>query len=181
MPQIPLTHEIIRGCIAGSDGGEVNAKAAGIIRNIFFVLAAVCLLLPDMLWFSLVCVCAALLCMYLSHKNAQAIRFILEKKYTLKLDICENKKTVTSSEPGSDTYYFIFRDHGRLELHFPFVVANSTAVAHVPNLYDSTEPGDSFYLLCSEKGKVLYVFNRKYWSLSDSDFSQLNGIFTPNQ
>ena len=172
-----LTQKIVAGCIAGTDGGKQNQKITKILAIIMFVLGGIGLGAPI---FTVVCWGIAILCLVLREKSKKIVQAILEKNYTLHKDICINKGMSTFGD-GSPSPYLIFENAGRCEVNFPHAVIISEAVLSVPNLYETTKIGDTVYLLCVKKKRVLYFFNDKFWEIDTEEFSQTGKAFVPNK
>ena len=171
-----LTQKVVTGCIAGTDGGSQNAKFTLVLAIIMFVLGAIMALLSPVAL--LIFWAIAILILVLRAKNSSAIESVNHKKYILKEDVVISKRISVSTD-GPDSYYLVFEKSGQTELHFPFAVLNSEAALATPDLYDTAEVGDAFYLLCTENSRILYMFNSRFWEISTTDFFHYEYIFVP--
>jgi hypothetical protein len=170
-----LTHQIITGCIAGTDGGQQNHKIVTILGIVMFLLGGIGFWYPIV---AVICWGIALLCLVLIGKSKRIIRSVLRKEYVLREDVCTNKRVSASTE-GPDTKYLVCQKSGQVAVNFPYAILNSQAFRKTPDLYQDTEIGDTVYLLCTSKGYVLYVFNQRFWKINEEEFTQKDDLFTP--
>lgn len=163
-----LTQEIISGCIVGTDGGDQNHKIVKVLAIVMFAVGAIGLLFPII---TLICWGIGILCLVLNAKSKQIVQSVEKREYLLRADICTNKGTSTSVD-GPDSKYLSFEKSGRVEANFPYAIWNSQAVTKTPDLYGSTQIGDGVYLLCMTNGRVLYIFNQRYWQINQEEFTE---------
>ena len=100
--------------------------------------------------------------------------------YYLVEDMCVTKRKDKDEYEGNVTYisYLKFRTNGQLRLNFPFL---SYVPYSAEKIYEQAEAGDSFYLLCTHKHKVIYAFHKRFWELECAEFAESNGIFFPKE
>jgi hypothetical protein len=171
-----LSQDVIRGCISGTDAGKENHTLVIVLASIAFVIGALVLYFPVA---TLLCWGFSALCIVLLLKSQSLIRSIQKKEYVLQEELCVNKGISTSSE-GPDSPYLVFSQTGRVYTNFPHVIWNSKAMCATGDVYQTTQIGDTVYLLRVKK-QVLYVFSQRFWEIDETDFSQKENLFLPNE
>ena len=169
-----LNQAVIHGCIAGTDGGDQNHKIVKVLAIIMFIFGLIGLLFPII---TVICWGLALLMLWLVKRSQKVIQAITEKKYVLVEDVCV-RNGISRTTEGPDSPYLEFTKVGHVELSFPHAVLNSQAVLASPDLSSTTNVGDTFYLLQAD-GRVLYIFNSRFWQLSEEDFTKTGSQLFP--
>ena len=175
MNESVLTQKIVTECIAGTDGGRGNHKVVTIMAIVMFLLGGIGFWMPILM---VICWGVGILCLVLIARSKRIIRLILQKNYVLREDVCINKWVSTSTD-GPDSKYLVFQKSWQVEANFPMALINSQAFRKTPDVYEKTEVGDSVYLLCTSKGNVLFVFNQRFWKISEEEFARNEDVFTP--
>ena len=170
-----LTHSIVCECIAGSDRNAGSKKGVTVLAVILFAIGLIGFAIP---FVAPLCWGIAIVCLIMKKKSTAVTQAVLQKDYILRQDVCSNKGYSRSTE-GPDTPYLVFANTGHCDLSFPHARMYTEAALHVPNIYETTQIGDSVYLLCVEGNKILYVFSQEYWEVSSQEFSQNGDIFGP--
>ena len=107
-------------------------------------------------------------------------RTVANKDYYIFEKTCTEKAS-ESVDDFSDVHYLILTPYCKVS---PSVLNMSTRlpVNKLPDLYETTEIGDRFYVVCSTKGQVLYIYNQKYWILNTAEFTRMDeGQYVPNK
>ena len=158
-----LTKRIISDCIVGTDNGKTNTILVLVLVIIMF---ASVILSP-----------VAILALVILIKNKRVIQLVKQNRYVLQEEIVLNKDI--SSGDVSDSYYLYLSKTGRKELHFRYVLIKSEAYNTNYGIYETTEIGDTVYLLRAENGEVLYMFNERFWQIDENEFLQKGDQFVP--
>ena len=167
--QCIITKALINEWICGADESKKAYEFGFTLARVFAILGVILLIIP---FLGILCLGLACLFYALASKKMQLYTEIKNLNYWLSEDICLNK--TEEDDPDHDPYtwrYFHLKCHGKVELTFPDVPFYLTHhQSH--DLYNNTNHGDTVYLLCSSKKKILYIFHSKYWQLDKNDFAR---------
>lgn len=180
MEKIKLDKQTIRKLIKGDETrkGISNTTAGGCCGAIVIALSLFMFIIEPVM--GAVFLAIGCFILYLTVKSDNIVKDAEKLTYYLKTDTCTTKTTKTESFDSDETthYYLHFADYGKLHLNFPYInfVLNKLSAEVI---YNSAQAGDRFYLLCSSKNKVIYVFSEKDWELVESEFVKDGNIYRP--
>ena len=181
-----IDKKIIQQLMGVTVSGRISSSTAmrGITCIIFIVLVPVVFLIDKVTTgkpiFTALCFVGGCGCAYLAYRFEKLRQNARDGVYYITEDVCATKRKDKDEYEGSVTYihYLIFRKSGCLRLNFPF---SSCAPYSPEEIYEQAFAGDKFYLLWTNKHKVLYIFNERHWELDKSEFTDENGIYIPKE
>lgn len=174
MPKQTLTHAIIKKYIAGTDANRAKIFIRVCVA-IMFVIGIICATFSILLSLFIIALCVLML--VLSKRADNTVNKIRSKNYMIYKETCYGKgieKDVSSDSATTETCYLEISHFKRSYLNFPGYKAS-------PKIFESTEIGDSLYVVTDENHQILFLFNCKYWELDLNEFTKSDNRFIPNK
>ena len=156
--------------VSGLMGGKESHSNLMLIIAIFLILTII--LAPF-----------GILLLIVQQRTSKNNQIVLQNQYYLREDIItnKNKEDTTQNDDYYETfrYYLCFEKSDLLELNERHLTHYGEGCMRIEDVYKNAKIGDTVYLLCAADGKIVYVFNSRFWEIDKLDFLQKDDLFIP--